>query len=417
MSETSPRNSSVMSQNVSGEISVEVATTFEQLASMQKEWDDFMESVGGEIFLTYDWCRVWWKHYGNGRKLMIFLFRRNGSLIGILPTFAEDIRVGPMHVKVVKIVGTDFMPVTVTLPVLEGCWEKTFKIFLSVLNEHCSWDIVYVGAVAGRCNVLTSVSKENNGSISKLYRIKVKTTDIQTYFKVANSVEEQLDTLNKKQRSNIRRAYKTIETSGLTFGCSLASDTTLGDYFKEFVSVHQSQWQKIGQAGHFVDWPHAYEFHEETSASQQKRGRLRLMKIMLGNETIGFKYAYRFGKDYLVYLTARGEVCNLRNLDFNRITFMEQVRHASSEGVKSIDSMRGYYDHKIMLGGEVLPVKNLYVQPKQFSNRIRCELLRGMAFGLDLLYLKIWRRRVAPRIGVVPKPFWRLWIRSHMFAH
>ena len=92
---------------------------------MQKEWDEFIEGIDGEIFLTYDWCRIWWKYYGAGRELRIFVIRRDKAIIGILPVFLERLGFAPLGLRVVRFVGTDHMPVTIMFPVdvkyIGGC--------------------------------------------------------------------------------------------------------------------------------------------------------------------------------------------------------------------------------------------------------------------------------------------------------
>ena len=75
---------------------VEIYEDFEDIAISQSEWDAFMESVDAEIFLTFDWCRSWWKFYGKKRKLKIFIFRERKNICGTgiyfceMGPFAED---------------------------------------------------------------------------------------------------------------------------------------------------------------------------------------------------------------------------------------------------------------------------------------------------------------------------------------
>ena len=70
-------------------VSVEVFNSFEAIS--REEWDAFVLSVEGDIYVTHDWCRIWWKHYEN-RDLRIFLFRAAGNLVGIVPVFIERLR-------------------------------------------------------------------------------------------------------------------------------------------------------------------------------------------------------------------------------------------------------------------------------------------------------------------------------------
>ena len=78
LSQLSTRPSSVKRAGASYEqeaVTVGVYDSFESLASMAGQWDNFVESVGGEIFLSYDWCRVWWKYYSKNRELKVLVFR------------------------------------------------------------------------------------------------------------------------------------------------------------------------------------------------------------------------------------------------------------------------------------------------------------------------------------------------------
>ena len=64
-------------------VEVEIYNSFSALEPIKREWDRFIEEIGGEIFLTYDWCRIWWKYYGVDRDLGIFVFRHCGEICGI----------------------------------------------------------------------------------------------------------------------------------------------------------------------------------------------------------------------------------------------------------------------------------------------------------------------------------------------
>lgn len=335
------------------EIEVKFFDRFEEGEDFRKEWDDFIESIEAEIFLTYEWCRIWWKYFGTDRKLMIFTFRVKGKLIGILPMFAENIRLGPVTARVLKIVGTDFTPVAVSVPIMEKFCEQVVEIVLESLCDILEWDIIYIGAICGKSSKqLTQIINNSIGlNCNGKYKMRIEESDVQTYFKLADSWEKQLKALNKKQRKNFRQAYKIVAEMGSQLSCELATESTAEEYFKDFVILHQAHWNKKGQAGHFVDWPLAYEFHREMLIAQLKLNRLRLFKITLGNETLGFKYGYRLGHIYFAYLMARNDTGRGEKIDFNRIAFGEQVKYGLLESIKYIDSMRGYYAHKVELGG------------------------------------------------------------------
>lgn len=191
-------------------ISIQTYSSFEKLAAMQEEWDNFTESVDGGIFMTYDWLRVWWKYYGKKRALRIFVFRFNGSLVGILPVFLENFRFGPLRINAIKIVGIDFMPVTVYLPIKEKFIEQIIHLFINHLNSQFSYDLLYLGAICGLYKSLDKLLFSLKKNLPDFYHVENKKAGVQTYFKLYESFDKQIANLSKRERKknakNLQRA-------------------------------------------------------------------------------------------------------------------------------------------------------------------------------------------------------------------
>ena len=132
---------------------------FELLESIQPEWDDFAQMANCAIFMTFDWLRIWWKYYGAGRQLKIFVFRHEGQLVGIIPMFFEKIRLGPVSVRCGKIVGTDFTLSTVTLPIHKEFLPDVLEKFLTEVKNRCRWDVLHIGPLSGLYNDFDEVRR------------------------------------------------------------------------------------------------------------------------------------------------------------------------------------------------------------------------------------------------------------------
>ena len=81
---------------------VETLSSFQESSIGREEWDRFVYEVGGDLYVTYDWCRIWWQHYGDLRQLRLYIFRRGGQLVGLAPMFIEEIRLGLIKLKIAK---------------------------------------------------------------------------------------------------------------------------------------------------------------------------------------------------------------------------------------------------------------------------------------------------------------------------
>lgn len=411
-------------RSASGEgIGVDVFDNFDEIGSMQGEWDAFMETVGAEVFLTYDWCRIWWKYYGKNRNLKVFVFRRNEELVGIVPMFFERIWVGPVFVRVAKIVGTDYTTTTVSLPIAPDSVETVMKELLERVFAAQKVDLVHFGPLSGlypSADLIRICSKSLNSS----YCVRDSCRSVQTYLRLADNWQEYLSGLSKNMRRTINRSYRDLCGNGDDDTRALLTDIAEPDNceetFDRFAQMHQSHWQRLGKLGHFADWPCALEFHHEAARAQLERGRLRLLKVKLGNHCLGYEYDYRFGNKYHAFLNARASLDEIpgdgTGISVGSIVFSEQVKRALKEKVSHIDMMPGADEYKLRLGGQTFPIRSILIFPKKLSALIRVSLFRTFSRLVNFCYYRIWFCRIAPKLPLKRRCLWRIWIRTRAFV-
>jgi hypothetical protein len=202
----------------------------------------------------------------------------------------------------------------------------------------------------------------------------------------------------------------------MTLSSIAADEQKYMDFMDDFIDMHQSHWQKLGMAGHFVDWPHARELHKEMATTQIKHDRLRLLKIMLNDQCIGYEYIYKFSDMYCWFLGARTDLSQYPQIDFYRISFREKVNQAIKDRIKRIDALRGHYEYKLKLGGKLYPIHSITIHSKKGVACFRYRVFKKLVWLLDVIYMKIWRRRLSPRLKIIPGPQWKMWIKTHMLA-
>ena len=398
-------------------VCMQIYDSFDELSSMQQEWDSFVEDVGSEIFLTYDWCRIWWKYYGKHRDLKVFVFRKDTNLVGIIPLFFERIWLGPVYVRALKIVGSDFGIFTISLPVQKQYLNIVIEKLLSDLFGGYQCDILDIGPLGGLYECLDELT-EACRRFSLSYCVAVVDTDVHTYFKLANSWDGYLASLKKKERQLMRSCYKKIDKDSFELNTEFATADDFGQKFDKFTQIHQSQWQKLGKAGHFGDWPQSLQFHREVAYSQLKHNRLRLLEVRLTEDCFAYQYSYSFGDKYFELLIGRSIPDDLSYIDLGRVVFGEQLKNAIKEDKHYVDSMRGRYEYKLNWGGKLFPVKTIYIWRREPLVRARVFAFRILALLLRICYYRIWYCRIRPRLPFIRKnPLWKVWIRTNAFAH
>jgi CelD/BcsL family acetyltransferase involved in cellulose biosynthesis len=393
-------------------LQVEIFKNFEEMSSLQQEWDDFIESIQGEIFLTYDWCRLWWSYYGIGRRLIIYVFRNSGRIVGILPIFWERVWLGPFSARLVKIVSSDFSPVTLSFPVACEWVETVLESLVDNLGRILKWDAIYFGPISGKDGSAESIYRFSKSRVAEDYEVRVSTNGVQSYIPIEGDWEAQIASLSKGQRKHVRRAFRDIISKNITITMNTASEADLVGVFEDFVKMHQAMWQKRFKPGHFKAWSCSHDFHRKLAEVQLRQGRLRLLQIFFNGVCVDTEYIFKFGEQYCWFLNGRVEWLYEKRIDFKWIALKEIVQLACSEGVSCVDAMRGKYEYKGLIGAKSLPIRHIFILPRGIFSRVRINLFRINAFFVNIVYMKIYRSRIAPRFRIVPGYFWHPWIKS-----
>jgi CelD/BcsL family acetyltransferase involved in cellulose biosynthesis len=396
-------------------VRVQVFNSFDELELIQKEWDAFVESAKGEIFLTYDWCRIWWKHYGAERNLRIFVFRCGGDIVGIMPLFIGKIWLGPISIDAVKIVGVDYNLVQFSLPVRYEYIRLVIDEFFRLMSRE-KWDIIYLGPLSGLYPHTDYLKQAIEASVQEAYRVFLRKKGEHIYYHLADSWEKQLEKVSKSYQKDIirshRRLLKNLKNPTGRVETSFATKENFQHYFDEFLEMHQAQWHRIGNAGHFEDWPGAVGYHREMAQKQMQHNRLKLLKVFIGNTCLGYEYDYWFGNRCFELLAGRNEEKVLAGVSVGKINYSEKMHRVVREHISLIDSMRGKYDYKLKLGGRSYPMKSFYIIQKKSSALFRVLLFYILARILHICYYKIWYCRIARILPFKQRSLRRIWIRS-----
>lgn len=411
--ETKEQNASRLQSLTPGEaaVTMEVYTDFQSCQALESEWDAFTERVSGDIFLTYDWCRIWWDHYGQGRSLRVYVFRDGDRWVGLVPMFLEKVSLGPISLHRAKMVASDFIS-SQFRPAIDHDYLR--PVLESLVRDLESFDChqVVLGPLAGRY----AHSEELIDCLQSLgandFRLQSEQNVIQSYYPLADTYEEWFERFSSSQRNLFRREYRRLERQDLSFEFEPAEENSWEEMFEDFVQLHQEDWNGKGKLGYFGDWPQSLAFHREMAQAQQRKGRLRLFRVRCNDGSRAYSYNYRCGDMYFSILLGR-TLFYPHGVSLGRLLHSEVVRHATNESVQWIDAMRGKYEYKSQQGGEYFPLRILYLNQKGLANQIRIHLFQWTAWLFHTVYYKIYFCRLASKLP--PRwrgGLWKSWIRA-----
>ncbi len=381
--------------------------SFSSMIQHREEWDRFVEDSNGDIYMCFDWCRIWWEHYGKDKKLFLFIFFDGDKIVGIFPLFIHTVGIFPLRLRVARIIGTFYR---CEPPIFPGYEQEVLKLLAEQLLDSNLCDTFVIGEFINRFNYIESISDLCSNNKRYKNKLSIRSKHPVIFIGLEGDYHSYLETVTSKERNNIRTAFNKIKKHRGELEISIAAPDNVEEFFNRFYEMHQTQWIQRGQAGHFHDWPDAYLFHLNLAKEMVKLSRLRLLKISTQGLAMTYEYSYQFGNYYHYYM--RG---NLTDEEFNkfsigRVGLISALKDAIEFNKKEFDMGQGEYDYKMKNGGRVLTNHSLLFFRNSISKRIKILLWRFIGFSVHTVYYKIWVNRIETRINLRLRPFWQFWI-------
>lgn len=87
-------------------IEVSRIETTEGLSRLEKEWSRLVEQCQNKnIFLTFEWVSLWWKHLRGDKELYVLVARQDKDIVGIAPLMVSKIKRPGIHKKKLEFIG------------------------------------------------------------------------------------------------------------------------------------------------------------------------------------------------------------------------------------------------------------------------------------------------------------------------
>jgi CelD/BcsL family acetyltransferase involved in cellulose biosynthesis len=257
------------------------------LAAVRVEWSE-LANRSDNLFATWEWASVWWKHFGRGRRLLVALCRdRAGESVAILPlylAFEHPVRVARF---IGQSDGDELGPVCE-----RGEVRVADALLRSADQPRRRWDVLLAEHLPGATGVARLLGGRTLG------RWACPVVDIE-----ATSWDEYLAGRSSNFRSQVRRKErKLVRDYGLRYRLADDPDRLDAD-MDTLLALHHARWRD-GDSDAFVGARAA--FHREFAALALGRGWLRLWIAEADGRAVaawyGFRYAgaewyYQFGRD------------------------------------------------------------------------------------------------------------------------
>jgi CelD/BcsL family acetyltransferase involved in cellulose biosynthesis len=367
-------------------MTAQLFTTFEELTSLQDDWNTLATSP----FHTWDWIAVWWKHYGDaGRRKR----DRNGDAatdrqLHVLAVYDDDKSVRSAERALIGIA-----PFFIDRTIVKGNvlrWLGSGEVCTDHLSlicrpEHREQVATSVAeALTTSCDEwdnldLRAVDEDDFTIVSLLAQLEEREcivsrqpADSCWVLPLPASWDEYLAAISKSHRKQLRQLERRVIESGRIEWHRVETAEQLESAWSVLVDLHQRRRKSLGEPGCFASQAF-HDFHREVAARLLKRGQLRMSWLVLDGTPAAAEY--HIADRAATYAYQGGVDPDRLNEEPGRLSTIMCLKRAIEEGHKQLDFLRGDEPYKAHWRAEPRQTYDYRVVPNRRLARLRGRVL------------------------------------------
>lgn len=393
------------------DLRIETFDSWDAARAIRDEWDTLAAATHADIYTTFDAAEIWWRHYAKGKLAILAARAPDNSLIGAIPFTIESLGIGPFRIRLARIVGS-YATIVVLRPAVLPEFRSAF--YTRVISEFLHTrrcDAIAFSAIGGDTDHADHIRRAVSQSAQP---IPYHTNDTHTVFSLKAPFDDWLATLSKNARQNYRAGMNRLRRAHRVEEHSITDPDAVAKAFENFINIHAHQWQGVGLAGHFIDWPRSADFARDLNARFAQTNRALLTELRIDDDYAAGEWCFKDTTRGYFRLPARriGEPWD--SMSIGRLSIVGMAHAMIDHGLTEIEGGPGGFHYKVAHGAVEHPLHSIIAARPTLTSRVKARALCLAARLIDLAYFKVWRIRLARRLGPVNRPLWTPWIRTRL---
>jgi CelD/BcsL family acetyltransferase involved in cellulose biosynthesis len=271
----------------------------EDLAKLEDEWKGLIvDQPDLPIFLTWEWIKTWWRHFGPGQDLFLLTARDDqGRLVGIAPWMRVHQKQGPFALRRLAFI---VFRLRVHLDIVARPNEKAevCRAFADYLTAHSDlWDVLDLEWLQSD-SVLSEQLMAADGHCYELTSLPCPSIALPDSWD-----NYQKAVLSANRRQQVRRYLRKLEKAhpGQVAFYQVTSEAELSDVLEKTATLSRQRWHAKNRTSHFDD-ERFVAFSQEITAIALQEGWLRFYVLKVGDQIISVRYAFCYRGVFYDYL-------------------------------------------------------------------------------------------------------------------
>lgn len=311
----------------------------ESLEELKDAWNELLfSSEQNCIFLTHEWISSWWESFSEENSLEILIFKEEkGCLAGIAPFMIKN--------KILRFIASqevsDYCDVITHNERREEFYENLLDYLKTNYPDVEKIELMNLKASSPTLSFLPRLAPEHG------YSFSFNETEVAPLLELPSSYEDYIKGLSKKNRHELRRKLKRMDSLEGVKITKIADSRELQSALLTFIALHKEGspskekfWGKKGMS----------DFFQEIASRFSLQKWVELNLLFYEDRIMAALLNFSYSDQILFYNVAF-------NKDFARYSpglflFNHCIKQAISEGKKKADFLRGREKYKYYFGAE-----------------------------------------------------------------
>jgi len=318
---------------------VERIRDFESLEELKDTWNELLfSSEQNCIFLTHEWISSWWKCFSEDNSLEILTFKdEEGNLAGIAPFMIKN--------KTLRFIASqevsDYCDVITHKERRREFDENLLDYLKTTYSDVAKIELMNLKASSPTLSFLPSLAPEYG------YSSSYTEIEVAPLLELSSSYEDYMKGLSKKNRHELRRKLKRIESLEGVKITKIKDVKELQSSLVTFIALHKEGsllkekfWGKKGMSDFFQEIASRFSLQKWVELNLLfYEDRIMAALLNFSYEDTIYFYNVAFNKDYAWYSPGI-------------FLFNHCIKEAMSEGKRKADFLRGREKYKYYFGAE-----------------------------------------------------------------
>jgi len=353
---------------------VKEITDISRLAGYRAAWRDLLaQTPGASFFQSLEWLEIYWKHFGQGKRLCVLVVEEDGRTTGILPLVvkSERTRVGRLNVLTYPLDnwGSFYGPIG-PQP------EKTLTAGLERLRHSPrDWDFLELrgGGAPGTAETCAAEAMQQAGlnGYTSLWS-ETALVDLSAGWDAYRSMRKGLWLRRLRQtEAKLNRQAKVDYVRYRPIGTAAGGDRVGWDHFDRCQALAEKTWQAAATDGTTLSHATVRPFLQELHAAAAAAGAVDINLLLLDGRPAAFIYGYHYRG--CVFGLRRGFDAELARSGAGNVLLWRTLRDSAERGDTIYDMGPGSIDSKRHFLTRLAPIFRYSYFP---GARLRTQILR-----------------------------------------